>query len=142
MLWLIVPFVRGETTSPIVSAFNSVAPLGVTLTASFNDAMSNPNSGLTGWIFYYVWGVVGTATAAGFVLLSGAKLSRVVLVGWSQFKLEERAANEAYEKAVCIAAARERRRERRLKAVQARTAKSDDYGWLVVIGAALFVWIL
>lgn len=142
MLWLIVPFFRGQITSPFVSAFNYIAPLGVTWTASFNDAMSNPNSGLIGWILYYVFGVVSFVTAAGFVLLSGDMISRILLVGWAQFNLEEREAREAAEKAASIEAERERRRERRLKTMQAKTGKSDDYGWLLVAGAAFLVWFL
>lgn len=142
MLWLIVPFFRGQITSPLVSAFNHVAPLGVTLTGSLNDALSNPNSGLASWFCYYVFSVLGFVAAAGFVLLTGDTLSRILLVGWAQFRLEEREAREANERAVCIEAAGERRRERRLKAMQINTSKSDDYGWLLVAGAAFLVWFL
>ena len=142
MLWQIVPFFRGQITSPLVSAYNAISPLGIQLIGSWDVALNGTHSGLGGFCGYYFVGVGGFLTAAAFVMLTGGAVSRVLLVGWTQFSNEQREARNAEQEAARVEATRERRRERRLAGVRSTAGKSDGCEWLVVLGAALFVWFL
>lgn len=142
LLWLIVPFCRGQITSPLVAAFNYIGPFGMKLNGAWDAAFNDANSGFGGFFGYYLIGIAGFASASGIVMAMGEAASRVLLVGWKKFKEEQREAFEAEQAAARVEAARERRRERRLAAMQSKNGNSDSCWWAVIVGAAFFAWFL
>ncbi|RKR31706.1 hypothetical protein [Paraburkholderia sp. BL17N1] len=141
VLWQIVPFFRGQITSPLIVMLNRAAPLGVKLIGSWDAAFSDANAGFAGFFGYYLVGCVSFVVASCLVMLAGAAIARVLLVGWQQFKHEQIEGWKAEQKEARIEAARERRRERRLAALRA-TRKSGDCGWLLIAGAIVFARFL
>ncbi|WP_143311422.1 hypothetical protein [Burkholderia pseudomallei] len=142
LLWLIVPFCRGQITSPLVAAYNYIGPFGMKLNGAWDAALNDANSGFTGFLFYYLIGIAGFTSAAGIVLAMSEAASRVLLVGWKKFKEEQREALKAEQAAARVEAARERRRERRLGVMQSKNGNSDSCWWIAMVGAAFFVWFL
>ena len=141
VFWQIVPFFRGQVTSPLVVVLNhAAAPLGVKL-IGWDAAFSDANAGFAGFWGYYLVGCGGFVVASGLVILAGEAIRRILLVGWHQFKHEEIEGWKAEQKEARIKAAGERRRERRLAALPA-TRKSGDGGWLLIAGAILVAWFL
>lgn len=78
ILGLIVPFFGGQATSPVVDAFNRIAPFGVSLQGSFGEALSGANGGIGGWLGYYMLGSYGFIVAACLTLLVGDQIAHAI----------------------------------------------------------------
>ena len=78
LFWLIVPFIGGQATSPVVVVFNRIAPFGVSLQGSFEEALSGANGGLGGWLGYYMLGSYGFMVAACLTLLVGDQIAHAI----------------------------------------------------------------
>lgn len=135
LLWQIVPFFRGQITSPLVTAFNIAAPFGVKLIGSWNTAFNDPAASFVG---YYLVGAASYIAASGLVMVTGQTVSRILFGGWLQFRQEQHEVAEAER----LFAIRERRRERRLAALRGKHQKSDDSTWIFLVSAAIFWWML
>lgn len=138
VLWQIVPFLRGQITSPLVTAYNRASPLGMKLIGAWDTALGDSHAGIVGFLGYYLIGVASFAAASGLIILAAETVSRILFVGWARFRQEQReAAEDNRQEAI-----RERRRERRRAALQTRKQNSDTSVWLFVAGAIVFWWML
>ncbi|MDN7466244.1 hypothetical protein [Burkholderia gladioli] len=138
LFWQIVPFFRGQITSFLVTIYNFVSPLDVKLIGSWDIALSDSHAGVVGFVFYYILGTAGFVSASGLVLLAGQAVSRILLVGWPQFRQEQRDAAEAER----LETLRDQRRERRLAARRKAKQKADGSAWLFVVSAVVLWWML
>lgn len=134
----IVPFFRGQITSFLVTTYNFVSPLDTKLIGSWDIALSDCHAGVVGFVFYYIIGSAGFVSASGLVMLAGQAVSRILLVGWTQFRQEQRDAAEAER----LETLHDQRRERRLAARQKAKQKTDGSAWLFVISAVVLWWML
>lgn len=138
-LWLIVPFFQGRAESPLVAAWNYLAPVRLQLSGAFGA--SHGLAGISRWFLFYWLGLVGYVALAGAILATGNQIERILLVGWARFLNERKATIEAEARDARLEAARERRRAQRLAKVRGADAKDDGTTIALVVGAVVAVWL-
>lgn len=146
LLWQAVRFAMGDIGNPIAPVFEFVAHTmregaGLPPEAPAGALAGGPFSGLLeGFQVLLLWGL-GMAVwgiAAMIVGVLGSAAARVVLVGWQQYRAEQREAREAARIAAERQAAKDRRRELRRKVLEAREPRRGSSGILSFVLGALF----
>ncbi|CZZ74151.1 hypothetical protein [Enterobacter hormaechei] len=137
VMWQAVRFVMGDIGNPVAPVFEFVihtmregaglpseAPASVLSGGPFRGLLEGFQSLMT-WAFgFAIWLV-----AALIVGHSGKAAARVVLIGWQQYRAEQREAREAARIAAERQAIKDRRRELRRKVIEAREPrKSSGFG--------------
>ncbi len=132
-----VRFLSGNASSWLVDTMNAI---GVSF--HMTRTLEEPDSTLGGVILYYFYGVVAVLVSVSAVMLGGAALARIIEVGWTQFRQEEKEAAEAAEMMALIAD-RARRRQKRLARSASKARQGADSDILLITAAiALFAWFL
>jgi len=134
LLWKMILFVRGDVHSWLIDVINR-SPVMMHMARSLDEEGAT----FVGVFFYYVYGTLGYLLTVCLVLFAGPAAARIVERGWAQFRRE--CEDEARQ--MTIEAARERRRKRRIKAMQSKANKdgSGDFLWASA-AVAFIVWLL
>ncbi|EJG5355168.1 hypothetical protein [Pseudomonas juntendi] len=146
VMWQAVRFVMGDIGNPVAPVFEFVVHTmregaGLPSEAPASAVWGGPFTGLLeGFQSLMVWafGFVIWLIAALMVGHSGKAAARVVLVGWQQYRAEQREAREAARIAAERQAAKDRRRELRRKVLEAREPRRGSSGILSFVLGALF----
>ncbi len=134
LLWKMTLFVLGDAGSWLIDAINRSR-----LIMHMERSLDEEGATFVGVFFYYVYGTLGYLLTVCLVLFAGPAAARIVERGWAQFRRE--CEDEARQ--MTIEAARERRRKRRIKAMQSKANKdgSGDFLWASA-AVAFIVWLL
>lgn len=136
--WQAVRFCQGDIGAPLLDLFNSVWHKPKDVDGSLFSPLGTLALG-----FYYIGGISHWIALGGLGLYLSETCRRIVEVGWTQYRSEEREASELAQQQAERQALKDRRRELRRKLNEAQQPrKSSSFSFASFLIGLIAGWLL